>query len=476
MKGKFIRDFSANTMAVSLNQFCGLAIFYLLSAFLLKQDFGEINWSLAILLTCFTILSFGLDQVVVKKIAAGNHAASLLTLYAAHVLMVGFLFYGLLLACYFIFPVLFNEHHLLLVLGIGKFMIFLSIPFKQLATGLEKFRPLFFMTVCSNVFRLIVLTAFAFLNWLDLKTIIIIFVAGDVAELLLCLFIGGKIVKINFRAYFSVKKYVAILKESLPQFGVVIFASAMARFDWILLGILAGTVVLAEYSFAYKVYEVATLPLLIIAPILIPRFTKLFQSQADHQYHYKLNQLFILLRLEIIAACCIALGLNILWEPVINFITDNNYGTVNSTTILILSLSMPFIYFNNFLWTINFTQDRLRLILIIYGTTFFVNLIADFILIPFLQAEGAAFGYLLAIIVQSLLFLKITKMEGLHKISLQLLLVPVIASGSWMLVSFVFISVPFVLISSLLLFLILLFFSRVFHRKDLLVVKAIVRL
>ena len=463
-------------MAVLVNQFCSMTIFYLLSAFLLKRDFGEINWSMAILLTSYTILSFGLDQVVIKKIAAGNNTASLLTLYTAHVLIAGLIFYGLLVASYFIFPAFFSQHQLLLILGIGKFMIFLSIPFKQIFTGLEKFRPLFFMTICANVFRLIALTTFAFLKWLDLETIIIIFVAGDLAELLLCFFIGEKVAKINFRTHFSIKKYVAILKESLTQFGVVIFSSAMARFDWILLGILAGTVVLAEYSFAYKVYEIATLPLLIIAPILIPRFTKLFQSPSGHEYQNKLTRFFILLRLEIIVACGIALALNILWEPVINFITDNNYGTVNSKTIFILSLSMPFIYFNNFLWTINFTQDRLRLVLIIYGVTFLINLIADFILIPFFQAEGAALGYLLAIIVQSLLFLKITKLEGLHTISLKLLLVPVIALVSWMVTSFIFISVPFVFISSLFLFSILLFFSRIFHRTDLVAVKTIIRL
>jgi O-antigen/teichoic acid export membrane protein len=68
MQRKFIRDISANSFQVITNQLCGLAIFYVLSVYFSKNDFGEINWSLAILLTVFSILSLGIDQLVVKKL------------------------------------------------------------------------------------------------------------------------------------------------------------------------------------------------------------------------------------------------------------------------------------------------------------------------------------------------------------------------------------------------------------------------
>ncbi len=62
MKRKVIRDISLNSVQVIINQLCGLVIFYILSVNLMKSDFGEINWSLAILLTMFNVLSFGIDQ------------------------------------------------------------------------------------------------------------------------------------------------------------------------------------------------------------------------------------------------------------------------------------------------------------------------------------------------------------------------------------------------------------------------------
>jgi len=121
----------------------------------------------------------------------------------------------------------------------------------------------------------------------------------------------------------------------------------MARLDWIFLGLMASNIILANYSFAYKVFEVSTLPLLIIAPLLMPRFTKIFRAGAvvDDK---KMNELFILLRYEMIIACGVALALNILWVPVIDFITHNKYGAVNKQTILILSLCLPFLYFIKF--------------------------------------------------------------------------------------------------------------------------------
>jgi O-antigen/teichoic acid export membrane protein len=68
MRRKFLHDISANSFQVIINQVCGLAIFYVLSVYFSKNDFGEINWSLAVLLTVFSILSFGIDQIIVLQV------------------------------------------------------------------------------------------------------------------------------------------------------------------------------------------------------------------------------------------------------------------------------------------------------------------------------------------------------------------------------------------------------------------------
>ncbi|MEO7308264.1 MAG: oligosaccharide flippase family protein [Ferruginibacter sp.] len=473
MNRKFIRDISANTAQVIIVQCCGLVIFYLLSTRLDKNEFGEINWALAVLMTAFGILSFGIDQVSIKRFASGNNAKQLLSIYCMHVLAAGTIFYIMLWISDAVFSSFFGAHHLLLILGLAKLMIFFSTPFKQLANGLERFKPLLIMSVCSNVLRSITLIIFAYLDQIDLNTVVIIFIAGDVAELLLCVVITQFIIKVGVSPRWNKKEYKDLVTEALPQFGVSVFSSALARFDWIFLGLLAGNIILADYSFAYKVFEVATLPMLIIAPVLIPRFTKLFHPSATEITATKKADLFILLRIEMIIAALAALVLNILWVPVIDLLTQGKYGAVNKHTILLLSASMPFLFFNNFLWTINFAKGRLKMIFYIFLACFLVNLAGDLILIPLFKAEGAAIAYLAAIIVQSVLYFQQTKMEGLKQNSYAILLCPAFALLSAGLAYLFFTDTVFIMISSLIIYFLCLVVSRQIRFADWLAFKRI---
>lgn len=470
MKKKLLHDISASSLQVIINQCCGFIIFYILSAQLSKNDFGEINWTLAILLTTFGILSFGIDQVAIKKIAEGKNIQSTVSVYITHVLLSGALIYTLLFAGKFFFKEFYQAHQLLLLIAIGKLMIFFSTPFKQLATGLEKFKALLWMSVCSNILRSAGLLVFAFTKQLSLNSIIVIFIIGDAAELLVSLLITKYRLKIPLLLQWNKQHYGQLIKESLPQLGVAIFTSAIARIDWIFLGLLASNIVLANYSFAYKIFEVATVPLLIIAPILIPRFTKLFQDAGNAAN--KKEQLFIILRVEIIIASLVALVLNILWVPVIDIITNNKYGKVNELNIFILSVSMPFIYFNNFLWTISFVKGHLKQIFYIFLICFAVNLIATLLLIPYFGGEGAATAYVLSIVVQSVLFFQKSDIIKPSMI-LTLLLPPFLAMATGLLVNFLFTELSLALFSAVFIYLAVLLLTKQIRRSHLYLLRQI---
>jgi O-antigen/teichoic acid export membrane protein len=466
MKRKFLHDISINTLQLIVVQSCGLIIFYLLSTRLGKNEFGELNWVLAVLLTAFGVLAFGIDQIAIKRIAAGSDPTRLLSTYVTHVLTAGCIFYFILWVSTLIFPSFFNQHQLLLFLGIGKLMIFFSTPFKQLSTGLEKFKSLLLMAVTSNVLRAIALVVYDSMNQLNVHVIVIIFIAADLAELLICLFIMQKILKVPLKLKWNKNEYTGLVKEALPQLGVAIFTSALSRLDWIFLGILSSNVILANYSFAYKVFEVATLPMLVIAPVLIPRFTKLFHGASDKIPEDKTIDLLVLLRLEVIVASLVALLLNIVWEPVIDLMTNNKYGSVNQTTILLLSASMPFLYFNNFLWTINFAKGRLKMIFYVFLISFILNLAADIALIPFFNAEGAAIAYLVAIIAQSFVYLKNTGLEGLHKNAFRLLICPLAAIVSGLLATSLFTVLGIKTLVAPILYILLLYVTKQIRFTD----------
>ncbi len=403
MKRKLLSDISASSMQVIINQLCGLLVFYILSTQLTKNSFGELNWTLAVMLTVFSILSFGIDQVMVKKIAGEENSHATLAAYSMHVIVTGLLFYLLMTVVYFIFPAFFSIHNFLLLLGAGKVLLFFSSPYKQLANGMEQFRPLLLMSTVSNMVRAVLLLLLFVASKINMQFVLFVFVAGDVAEFIACLLVTKYRLHMPLFPKWNKTAYISLVKESLPQMGVVLFTSALSRFDWIFLGLFCNTIILANYSFAYKVFEVSTVPLLIIAPILIPRFTKIFK-QPGNEYAAKKQLLHALLRYEIIIACVVALVLNIIWVPAVDFITQNKYGAVNRWTILLLSASMPFLYFNNFLWTISFARGDLKPILRIFFICFIVNIAGILAAVPFFSAEGAAAAYLLSVMVQSALF------------------------------------------------------------------------
>ena len=411
MKRKQLFNLSANALQLILNQLFGLVTFYVLSTTLTKSNFGQVNLALAILLAAFSILSFGIDQLVVKKIAAGTNRQLTLSLYIGHTIITGLLFYGVLGMGLLFFPEHSPVYTLVLLIGIGKLMIYFSTAYKQAANGLEEFKLLAIISVISNFIRCIGLIVFALLHMVNLQTIIAIFIIGDSLEFLIGLYLFKKMSRLPLTFQWDRSAYLSLLREALPQGGVVIITSALARFDWIFIGFMLSAAKLAEYSFAYKVFEVSTLPLLAIAPLLIPHFTKLFQQSIVNTDSFK-----FLVRMEMVVAALIGLLLNMCWAPIIDGITAGKYGAVNIITIFILTLCMPFLYLNNFLWTIYFAQGRLKMILNAFIITLIVNVAADVILIPIYKNEGAAFAFLSGCIAQALFFMAKNKINELGTI------------------------------------------------------------
>jgi O-antigen/teichoic acid export membrane protein len=218
---------------------------------------------------------------------------------------------------------------------------------------------------------------------------------------------------------------------------------------------------LAEYSFAYKIFEISTLPLLALAPLLVPRFTQLFKNGE-----YPVDDLRLLLRAEMVVAVFIALLLNLCWTPLIDMVTANKYGRVNTQTIFILSLCMPLLYFNNFFWSIAFAKGRLKMILLVIAVTFVINLVGDVVLIPFFKNEGAAFAYLAAMLAQCVFYLKKNSIKALGNLWQSLVLCAFCAISSGSMAKLLFNNYWLVLVSALVMYLLTLIVTRQLSISD----------
>ena len=415
MKIKLLKNLSANTLQLVINQFFAALTFYILSLGLDKATFGRINLALAILLSVFSVLSFGIDQLTVKKVAQGDDVPHVINLYIGHVLLSGFIFYGLLLLGYAIFHGSPN-YHLVLWMGFGKLMMFFAMPFKQVTNGLEKFSLLAKMAIISNTLRAVGLLVLMLCHALNLTTAVITFVAGDTIEFIFNAVLFYRHTHYPVRLKFDGFAYRALIKEAMPQIGVVLITATLGRFDWIFIGFMTSDVKLAEYSFAYKVFEVSTLPLMAIGPLLVPLFTRHFNNKADS------SPLKLLIRGELVVAALTALILNITWEPVVNWLTHGKYGTVNISTVFVLSLCMPLLYLNNFLWTIQFAKGNLKLILNAFIITLTVNVGANLVLIPLYGNVGAAVAFRAATLAQTIFYLFKNPVAELKRVYINALL------------------------------------------------------
>jgi O-antigen/teichoic acid export membrane protein len=461
LKSKLFQNLSANTLQLVINQLAGLVIFYLLSTGLDKNSFGQLNLALAILMMAFNLLSLGIDQVAIRKIASGEDAREVLSLYLFHVLLTGFLFYGLILLGSLFISQTNAVYPLLLLVGAGKLIIYFSTPFKQAANGLERFRLLGTMLIVSNIVRSAALLVLTIMHAISLQNAVIVFIAGDVLELLVTALIFRRCTRVSFRVLLHKAKYTALLREALPQTGVNILTSAMARFDWVFIGFMASAVKLAEYSFAYKVFEMSTLPLLAIAPLLIPKFTKMFKQGAVDT-----TGLQNLVRAEMTIAAFTGLALNLLWSPVMDAVTNGKYGAVNAGTVFILSLCIPFLYLNNFSWTIFFAKGEMKLILKGFIITFLVNAGLDVVLIPYFGNEGAAAGFLASCVVQAVFYLSHNRIKQLNTIWQNLVLCTGCALASGLVIKFCVVNCWLALLLGTFLYIVLLYLTKQLRLSD----------
>lgn len=406
MKRKFLQDISASTIQVVLNQSLGLLIFILTSRYLSKPVYGEFNWSLAILTFATTILSLRLEQVIVRKVAAGADPSKMLTLFAGHNFFFGLLFYLLLFLASLILPAFFRQHDLLLIVAVSQLLIFFSSPFKQLANGKEHFRLLAVMSTVSNLVRAAGILIVVLFSVLTIQQVLIIYILSSLLELIACIYSVRFKLGIRIGTAWVLKDYFSLLRESLPQIGSVFLNAAVARFDWILLGIFSTTIITAEYSFAYKVFELCPLPMLILGPVLLSRFSGYFSRHSESSLLQNKKELGFFIRYAMIAATFLPLVLNIAWTPLIDTLTNNKYGEVNKLTFFLLSLCLPFQYMNNLFWTIEFAQNRLAKILRITAAACLIIVAGDLLMIPLMNAKGAAIVYLVATTTEYILYLR----------------------------------------------------------------------
>lgn len=425
---RFFKDISASAVQIGVTQVANLLIFYLISKYISKEDFGFYNWSMAVVTTIVTILSLGMDVIYVRRISTDFKSLLSSKIHFYHTSILG----GVLILVVILLKQFFNfapNQEIIFVLALICQVTFsLANSLRLFLNGKERFNYLAYSALITNFVRVILILLLFFINIFSIENILFCFIACYLLELSINSLYKQKSLKnddfIAETGSFVWKDYFAFIKESVPQLGVIVFDSAIARVDWILMGIIATTVATAEYSFAFKIFELSKLPYVILAPILLSRFSKLLKNKEEVLTHQQQENLQNLLTVGVAISLLIPFVLIGVWSDLFDWITNNKYGKVNELTYLLLAISIPILYVNNFLWSIGIAQHQLKVILYNIITISILNIGLNLFLIPKYLGIGAAVSYVIPSIIQFFIYYKTINLSRINiKINSVLLII-----------------------------------------------------
>lgn len=455
-----VKIFSSGLQAVAV-QVLGSIFFYLISVYLSKDSFGAISWMNALSIFVTVILGFGLEQVVVRRIAASGRSdwAAAAFLFHSIVAFITALLVLILLS------VLVKDgsgiYQLLPWFFVAQGLLFVGIPFKQYLNAKEKFTPYGIIAMVSNGARIIAAIYLISEKQLSVNTILIVMICTAGAEF--CALLIYILSRTDFNFKVRLQAYKKLIKEASAQYISVIFDMSLSRMDWLLLGFLASNAVLADYSFAYRAYELSRLPMLIIAPLILPRLARFMAIKPSPELKQQVNSFNTI---ELFWAMLIPLILNILWVPLVGLITGDKYGSSNATEFLILSICIPLQFFINLLWSLSFSAKRYKVVTSITVACAITNILLNLALIPILGGIGSAIALLATNLLQGILYYRQVSKHIMNISLLSFSIFLVIAAAAWFITGLINIHFMIRLLLAVVVYLLLAKLSNQVNRKN----------
>ena len=330
--------------------------------------------------------SFGLEQIVFRRIAAGSGKSDWAArAFWIHNIAVTVLFLAVLAGIWALYPS--AKTQLLPLFFAAQAALSLALPFKLLLNARLRYSKYAFATIAANALKLLAAYGVHATGTLTLPIIAFVMLGGNALEYGLAR--SGAAHEWRHTT-FKMKAYRLLLKEARPQFLAVLFDVCLARLDWILLGLLASAAAVADYSFAYRAYDVEKLPTAILSSLLLPVMSRWRIGNQNTFQPEKQNILRALLVLIPGLMGWVALIAVVLWKPVVGNLLQSEFGSSSFLSLVVLNASLVFQFAINLLWIAAFAAKQYRVVARITAQTAVLNLALNLVLIPSFTAAGAA--------------------------------------------------------------------------------------
>lgn len=407
-KFKGIRRIAAAGMQSVGVQVLATVFFYLLSVYFSKEDFGIISWCNAVAFMLVTATGLGMEQVALRNMAVEKKQllSRTLSVFFLHTLLSAVVLFILLVVLAGMFPLSYRLSLLPYFFG-AQALLYAAAPFRVLLNARSRFTPYAVISMCSNLAK-VGLTLY-FGKDITLNTALWILCGAHAFELIALILFLGLGIRLPFAPAW--KRYKRLVHESLPQYLSVLFDMALARADWILVGALASTAAVAEYSFAYRAFEMERLPTVMATTLLLPLASRALGHSGVPGKDTLPVFPVLLVAIPALMGWLATVGA-FLWEPVVGGLLGSEYGSASRVPFTWLSLALPFQFAINLLWIQLFAARHYRVVARNTAITAVTNIGLSCLLIPFFGASGSAVSFLIAAFVQFFLYTGATFKAG----------------------------------------------------------------
>ena len=386
-----------------LPQVLGVFLFYFISKQVSKEIFGIFSWCNAVAYFLVVVAGLGLEQVVFRRLAASGGTITWTARFLAlQSFFTSCLLLGVLGLVAFLFPQTYKAQLMYLFFA-SQALLWMAVPPRLLLNVQKRYLGYGFSSLAGNAVKIVLAALLTYFGKLNLYTIAGALLFGNALEWAGATLLARRLYHRQLRIRRQAVRL--LIQESLPQYVAVLLDALLARIDWILLGLLLTNSAVAEYSFAYRAFEAERIPTVTVGALMLPLAARWLAGGKIPEASVKERVQGLMLLIPAVASS-VAVAATALWPAIIGGLMKSEYGAASWAAFALLNASLLLHFAINLLWTQVFAGRQYRAIIRITALTAFVNLGANFILIPLLGTIGAAISFVAASALQLVLYVR----------------------------------------------------------------------
>lgn len=333
--------------------------------------------------------------------------------------LLGFLYILIILIGAFLID--YNERQIkfLLVLAGNQFLLSLIMYMRSNISGLQLFKTDSILSVLDRLL-MIIIVGFLLLNFrksFKIEWLIYSQSASYIFTSLVAFFII-KAKSIGLKFSFKLHFFLVILRKSYPYALLILLMTSYTRIDSIMIERLLpdGDTQAGIYAHGYRILDASSQFALLFATLLLPMFAKMLINKENISKLVKVS--FLLL---VIPAVIISVNFSFFKNDII-YVLYNDHIEESAKVFEILILGFIPISVSYIFGTLLTANGNLKELNIMAGTGVLLNLILNFILIPYFKSFGAALASLITQFITAIIQVLIARNIFKFKFRIKLLL------------------------------------------------------